>query len=239
MISFSDTPELFVQLPKNRDTLDNSCIIFDCDGVLVDSEKLQNCVLVEEIKPYGVEMTVEEALRRFKGGKMANCIAEVQKLAPRPLPEDFVPYFREQVAKTFEKWLRPVKGIAESLEKIVGPKCVASSSPLEKIRHVLTITGTIHHFNENLFSAYTIESWKPDPDLFLHSAREMGFRPDQCIVIEDSILGVQASISAKMPVLCYCEDHDGEEMAAQGATVFHSMTELPELIDNARQRLHN
>lgn len=198
--------------------------------MLVDSEKLANQVLVELIKPLGIEMTLDEAIRRFQGGKMADCIKELEAEINRPFPDNFVPMFRREMGTAFERDLHPVQGITQALEKIHAPICVASSGPREKIELSLTLTGLIEYFGGRIFSAYEINSWKPEPDLFLHAAKTMGYEPANCIVVEDSPLGVQAGIAAGMKVLGYAETDNGSALAELGATVFHSMSELPALI---------
>jgi HAD superfamily hydrolase (TIGR01509 family) len=210
--------------------MSEKCIIFDCDGVLVDSEKVANRILAELIQPYGIDMSPAEVTSRFKGAKMANVILEVEALAGRSLPDDFVPLYRKEMYAAFENELEPIDGIAEALDAITNPKCVASSGPLEKMDITLSTAGLSKYFRGKIFSSYVINSWKPAPDLFLHAASEMGFDPQDCIVVEDSSFGVEAAIAADMNVLCYCEDHDGEEMESLGAHIFHRMNALPDLI---------
>jgi HAD superfamily hydrolase (TIGR01509 family) len=199
---------------------------------LVDSERVANHLLVELIRPFGIEMDGEEATRRFKGAKMANIISELETLRGQPLPDDFVPMYRAEMHTAFERELEPVEGIIDALEAISNPKCVASSGPVEKMEVTLISTGLAKYFHGRIFSSYVINSWKPAPDLFLHAAREMGFGPENCIVVEDSVFGVEAARSAKMDILCYCEDSDGKDMSEQGTKVFHKMSELPKLIQD-------
>ena len=181
-------------------------IIFDCDGVLVDSERLANAVLVEYVREFGLGLSLEEALAQFTGGKMADCVAELERRLGRNLPDHFVPTFRERSAAAFRAHLRPVEGvdaIVKNLHRRGLPYCVASSGPREKIELNLRITGLLDYFQARIFSAYEVEKWKPDPGLFLHAAQALEVEPQQCAVIEDSTPGIQAGLAAGMMVFAY------------------------------------
>jgi HAD superfamily hydrolase (TIGR01509 family) len=173
-------------------------VIFDCDGTLVDSETLAMEVLVDCVRPHGLEMTVAEATERFKGGKMADCISLFEQLLGQALPNNFEPIFRTRCAQVFEDRLQPIAGAHEVLKRLHLPYCLASSGPRIKIDLNLRVTGLAHFFGERIFSAYDIGKWKPDPSLFLHAAQAMGVAPEQCAVVEDSLPGVQAGIAAGM-----------------------------------------
>lgn len=185
-------------------------IIFDCDGVLVHSEKLTNQVLVNLVRPYGVDMSLDEALRRFTGCKMANCIAQLEELAGRALPEDFVPNVRLGMAEAFKKNLQAIRGVEDALKEITYTKCVASSGPLEKINLSLSLTGLKRFFGNHIFSSYVVKIWKPDPGFYLHAAKVMGYAPENCIVVEDSGFGVEAGVAAGMKVFGYSENGDSQ-----------------------------
>lgn len=173
-------------------------VIFDCDGTLVDSETLAMEVLVDCVRPHGLEMTVTEADERFKGGRMADCISVFEQLLGKALPNNFEPKFRTRCAQVFEDRLQPIAGAHEVLKRLHLPYCLASSGPRIKIDLNLRVTGLAHFFGERIFSAYDIGKWKPDPSLFLHAAQAMGVAPEQCAVVEDSLPGVQAGIAAGM-----------------------------------------
>lgn len=181
-------------------------IIFDCDGTLVDSETLSTEVLVEAVGEHGLELTVEEALAAFRGGKMADCIAELEARLGRPLPPAFVPEFRVRSAQAFRSRLRAIEGAVElvrSLASLPFPICVASSGPMEKMELSLSLTGLLPFFEGRIFSSYVVGSWKPDPGLFLHAAQALGVAPADCAVIEDSLPGMQAGLAAGMTVFAF------------------------------------
>ena len=206
-------------------------IIFDCDGVLVDSEGLMNQVWVDALAEQGLMMTVEEAIFLFRGRKMAECVADVEARLGGKLPLNFVPDYRSRTAEVFRTDLKPIPFITEALDRISIPSCVASSGPTEKINLALEVTGLLPRFEGRLFSAYEVGVWKPDPGLFLHAAKMMEVPASECIVIEDSVPGVQAGIAAGMHVLGYAAvEHDVPLLASQGAHVFRSMQDLPAML---------
>lgn len=207
-------------------------IIFDCDGVLVDSERLAHQVLIDSVAPLGLHFSMKEAMALFRGRKMSECVDEVESRIGYTLPEAFIDEFRARQTAAFKAELKPVAGIVEALDSIDATICVASSGPPEKIRLSLTLTGLLERFDGAIFSAYEVGSWKPDPGLFLHAASAYGIPPGRCIVIEDSILGVRAGVAAGMSVLGYAADADAEELAAGGARIFFSMLDLPSLIQS-------
>ncbi|MGY8768524.1 MAG: HAD-IA family hydrolase [Pirellulales bacterium] len=204
-------------------------IIFDCDGVLVDSEQIGIQVLIDMIGPLGIVVPLDETCRRYKGCKLADIIKELEQQSGVTFPENFVPNFRREMHAAFERDIQPIDGIDEALANIDLPKCVASGGPPEKIQLTLSATGLLHHFGENIFSSYMVKSWKPEPGLFLYAANAMGYEPSDCLVIEDSVVGVQAAVAAGMKVLGYSES-TGEELKELGATVFHDMKLLPGLV---------
>jgi HAD superfamily hydrolase (TIGR01509 family) len=202
-------------------------VIFDCDGVLVDSETLANKAFVDCLIEIQIQMTVEDAVKRFKGRKMADCLLEVEKLYSRALPKSFETTFRKRMSDYFESDLKPITDVEIAIKNISQIKCVASNGPLQKTKRNLEITGLIHHFGESIFSAYTIQKWKPEPELFLHACKEMGSAPKHSVVVEDSELGVQAACAGGFHVLAY-----GFKPSLNSEVVsFQHMSELPSLID--------
>ena len=210
-------------------------IIFDCDGVLVDSETLANRVLVERVQELGLVLTLQEALTLFRGCKMADCVAAISERFGRPLPDDFVATLRARTAEAFRRDLQAVSGVHAALRRITAPVCVASSGPREKITLALSITGLLPRFAGRIFSSYEIGSWKPAPDLFLHAAATLGATPGSCAVVEDSALGVRAGITAGMRVFAYVTAPDAMELESLGATTFQHMDELPALLQQPNE----
>ncbi|MHC0430282.1 HAD family hydrolase [Streptomyces sp. O3] len=208
-------------------------LIFDCDGVLVDSERLSAQVLSAMAGDLDLVFTENEALSFLRGRKVAEWVAELGDVSGRPVPDDFIPAFRRRAAERFAEALRPVPGVAEVLRDLTLPHCVASSAPLEKIHQTLGLTGLLPLFEGRIHSAYEVGSWKPDPGLFLHAARVMGAAPQDCAVIEDSVVGVRAGVAAGMTVFGYAPPGSGMAplLRDAGAVPFPVMARLPELID--------
>ena len=206
-----------------------SLVIFDNDGVLVDSEVLANRVLAEVLTGYGHPTTLDESVARYLGGSVAR-VRELIETGPGPsLPADFERRYEDAVLGRFETELRAVPGVAAALDAVDAPVCVASSGTPRRIETSLTLTGLIGRFAGAVFSVSDVAAGKPAPDLFLHAAEVMGAAPARCAVIEDSPLGVEAAVAAGMTVLGYCALTTPERMAAATAR-FTSMAELPELL---------
>jgi HAD superfamily hydrolase (TIGR01509 family) len=203
-------------------------VIFDCDGVLVDSEPLSNRILAERLTAEGLPMTREESVRDFMGRSWASVSAVVEERLGRALPGDFSERYLDALFEAFEAELEPVPGIEAALDAIALPTCVASSGAHERIRAALGATGLLARFDGRIFSATEVEHGKPAPDLFLHAAARMGFEPARCVVIEDSPAGVEAAQAAGMAVFGYA----GRTSPAQldGARTFADMAELPRLL---------
>lgn len=142
-------------------------VIFDCDGVLVDSELPAQRVLVGAMADLGLTISLDEAMARYRGCKMAECIADIERTIGRKVPDTFVDSVRAQTANAFKQELRAVEGVAEVLTELSIPFCVASSGPREKIELSLGLTGILHHFSDRIFSSYEVGSWKPDPGMRL------------------------------------------------------------------------
>lgn len=204
------------------------CIIFDCDGTLVDSEYLCNLGLEIKLKDYGIVASAETMMKRFRGGRLALILQELEKEHKIKLKEDFVPSYRSLVEKLFDERLEPCEGVPKMIEAIDLPKCVASSGPLEKINKALSVTGLAGHFGDKLFSCYEVGTWKPDPGIFLHAAKAMGFQPNQCVVVEDSPVGISAAKAAGMFSVLY--DPDNMHHSITGACKIKHMKQLQSAI---------
>jgi HAD superfamily hydrolase (TIGR01509 family) len=183
------------------------CIIFDCDGVLVDSEPIAIQVLIDMAQPLGFKISLEEGIKLFSGQSLPYCFAHIEKQIEKKLPEDFEVAYRTTSFQKFEKEIQAVAGVKDFLDSIPEIAiCVASSGPIDKIELNLKLTKLLPYFNHNLFSCYTIQKWKPEPDIFLYAAQSMGFSVDECIVIEDSEMGVKAALGGGFKTYCYQND---------------------------------
>ena len=206
------------------------CLLFDSDGTLVDSELLNCEAMSAELAESGIHESADYLLHHYRGFMFSAVLDELQQKHGVELDHDFNQRFRQRAAAHFEGRLQPVEGIVESLSQLSNPMCVVSNGPESKLELALRITGLSPLFQRNVFSAYTVGSWKPAPGLFLHAATEMGFDIGRCIVIEDSLVGIQAACSAGMKSILYCPDpsHLEPGKAAFRPTItIKSMTELP------------
>jgi len=207
-------------------------IIFDSDGVLVDSEAIANRVMAEAASAVGAVMDTDEAMALFRGRNIAFCVEEIERRSGRVLDDGFISDVRRATRLAFDQELRAIEGIHQALDLIHQPYCVASNGPMEKLTHALGLTGLYARFEGRIFSAYEVGHWKPDPGLFLHAARTLGVDPAHCIVVEDSLAGVTAAKAAGMRVLGYAGEgaHAATELRAAGADVFDHMRDLPSLV---------
>jgi HAD superfamily hydrolase (TIGR01509 family) len=201
-------------------------IIFDCDGTLVDSERLVNEVVVEFAALFGINLSVDEALARFRGAKMADCVSHLESLGGRALPSSFVTDLRARMARVISTRLKPVDGAIDLVRSLSTPFCVASGGPREKIELSLSVTGLLPYFEGRIFSSYEVGSWKPAPGLFIHAAQSLGARPAHCAVVEDSSPGIQAGIAAGMTVFALVDGSSPSQIPASA----HAVTGLRELV---------
>ena len=174
-------------------------IIFDCDGVLVDSELLSCRCLCEALAGCGIEVGVEESLDLFLGRSLDAVLGHYQALG-RSIPRQFPAELRAKVQETFRSALCPIDGVGSVLEGLKIPHCVASSSALDRVSLSLSLTGLARHFGDRLYTAQMVDRGKPAPDLFLYAAARMQADPARTLVIEDSVSGVQAAKAAGMTV---------------------------------------
>jgi len=207
-------------------------IIFDSDGVLVDSEIIALTVLVRAASEEGVAISVEDAIRSFRGLKMTECVREIERRLGRSVRDTFVADVRRATALAFDAELKPVEGIHAALAEITVPVCVASNGPMSKLTHALGLTKLLEHFEGRIFSAYEVGSWKPDPGLFLHAAQTLGAHPSRCVVVEDSLSGIHAAKAAGMRVLGFTagDPEIERELAAVCDDLFDRMSHLPALL---------
>jgi HAD superfamily hydrolase (TIGR01509 family) len=206
-------------------------LILDCDGVLVDSERLSHEVLVAMLAEEGLAMDMETAYGHFRGRTLDQCRETITRLLGRRLRASFEGDFRDRSAEAFRLRLTAVPGVEAALDRISLPSCVVSNGAVEKMRLTLGITGLLPRFDGRLFSGADLGKPKPLPDVFLHAARHFGVRPSDCVVVEDSGTGVRAAVSAHMTVFGYTALTPPAELLEAGArAVFASMEELPGLI---------
>ena len=211
-------------------------VIFDCDGVLVDSEPLSNTVFSRALKREGLDWSVEETMGRLMGRSMKSCIEIVEGLLARQLPEDFVHQLQGDTFRIFrDAPLQAVPGIVGALDALEAAgveTCVASSGGFDKMEVSLSVTGLWPRFEGRIFSASQVARGKPYPDLFLHAAISMNVQPFDCVVVEDSVPGVEAARAAGMRVFAYAAaphaDRDG--LGAAGGFLFDDMRQLPDLV---------
>jgi HAD superfamily hydrolase (TIGR01509 family) len=207
-------------------------VIFDCDGVLVDSEAISNRVLAEHFTGIGVPMTVAESVHHFLGRNADHVHARGAELLGAPLPEGFYAGYAAARDAAFERDLQAIAGVAEAVDALHAAgiaTCVASSGSHDKMRHTLGLTGLWERFEGRIFSATEVAHGKPAPDLFLHAAAATGFAPADCTVVEDAPAGVQAARAAGMRVLAYAAT-TGPDRLRDADAVFGDMAQLPALV---------
>jgi HAD superfamily hydrolase (TIGR01509 family) len=211
-------------------------VIFDCDGVLVDSEPLANASFSAALRAVGLDWTIEETMRRLMGRSLKSCVEIVEAELARKLPDDFLEKMQARTYQSFrDAPLKPVSGVKEAvlaLQTAGLDTCVASSGAIEKMQFTLGLTGLWDLFGGRVFSSSQVPRGKPFPDLFLHAALSMNVQPFDCVVVEDSVPGIQAAKAAGMRALAYAgapyAERDG--LAKAGGFLFGDMKDLPELV---------
>lgn len=214
-------------------------VIFDCDGVLVDSETLAADALFQALTSLGLSYTRQEVDGKFRGRSLSDIVAEIESGKGSPLPDTFLQGLEERTYGAFRSALTAVPRAAEAVDQIQAAgllTCVASSGTHEKMRFTLGLTGLLSKFDGRLFSASEVARGKPAPDLFLFAAKTMETSPEACLVVEDSLPGVRGALAAGTRVLAYvAPEHPAREkhlleLHALGVPTFSSMSKLPELV---------
>ncbi len=206
-------------------------VIFDCDGVLVDSEQITTSVLAAMLNEMGQRVSSADIYDRFHGRSTAQWLAQIVDILGKPPPEMFVPTLRQRAAAALWAGVAPIAGITDALASIQIPVCVASSGDHEKMRLTLGKTGLLSRFGTNIFSAADVERPKPAPDIYLHAAHKNGVESCNCAVIEDSPTGVRAGVEAGMVVFGFTANTPEQKLRDAGAHVlFSDMTQLPDLL---------
>ncbi len=209
-------------------------VIFDCDGVLIDTERIAVPIDAEILAGLGWEITEAEVVERFLGRSEADCTREIEEHLGRPMPPSLSFEVDQRYREAFERELQPVDGVVEVLDALQRrgvPACVASSGTMEKMRFTLGLTGLLDRFEGSIFSIDDVSRGKPAPDLFLHAAASMEVEAGVCAVVEDSPFGLEAALTAGMQAFGYAGGLTPlRRLQVPGAVVFHRMQELPDLL---------
>jgi len=208
-------------------------IIFDCDGVLVDSERLVCKIEAELLTAWGWPCTPQQHRDEFKGCSFPDMARSIEQRLAGRLPVDWMYVWAMETANLFRAELREVLGVRAVLEQLLEARCsvcVASQSPLPRVRLSLGVCDLGRYFGARVFTASMVARPKPAPDLFLYAAAQLSVAPERCTVIEDSPSGVRGAVAAGMRVFGYAADESAQRLAAAGALTFHDMAELPRLI---------
>jgi HAD superfamily hydrolase (TIGR01509 family) len=210
-------------------------VIFDCDGVLVDSERIAVRVEAELLAELGWPLSQAEIVERFMGRTTEYLDQAIEAQLGSRLPGDWRDQFQRRYREAFAAELVPVDGVLDALDQIAVPTCVASSGSHDKLRFTLGHTGLYERFEGRIFSGYEVANGKPAPDLFLHAAARMGAGPARCAVVEDSLYGVLAARAAGMRVFGYAGGlTPADRLEGEATVVFEDMRELPRLLADAR-----
>jgi HAD superfamily hydrolase (TIGR01509 family) len=206
-------------------------VIFDCDGVLVDSELITNRIFVRMLNDLGVAVSLDDMFEKFVGRSMAQCLEIISGMLGHAAPVDFVDEYRTRTTAALQSELQTVPGIEMALAAIDIPYCVASNGSHEKMRTSLGVTGLLAKFQGKMFSVADVARSKPFPDVFLYAAEKSGVSAASCAVVEDTPTGVAAGVAAGMTVFGYCACTPRHRLKQAGAQVlFDSMAALPELL---------
>jgi HAD superfamily hydrolase (TIGR01509 family) len=215
-------------------------VIFDCDGVLVDSEPISLRCLTDGLNRIGVPIDVDTVRVRFAGTSMPSIMDHIARDYGVTAPEGFVATVKAETLRAFDERLKAMPGVAEAVAALTLPRCVASSSDPVRLRHSLGLTGLLPLFEGRIYSATMVARGKPAPDLFLYAARAMGVAPERCLVIEDSVPGVTAASAAGMRVAGFtggghwAHDRSGADLVAAGAgQVFRNFHTLGDVLTGA------
>jgi HAD superfamily hydrolase (TIGR01509 family) len=210
-------------------------IIFDCDGVLVDSERVANEVFARVLDEVcGLKFTLDDMFDTFVGHSRAQCLQKIENMIGEPPPAELDLRYQRDINEALERTVQAIDGIEIVLGSLSLPYCVASSGSHDKMKMTLGKTELMHFFDGNIFSTSEVERGKPHPDIYLHAARSMGIDdPARCAVVEDSPIGVTGAVAAGMQVFGFAELMPAERLHQAGAhRVFERMPDLPSLIDS-------
>jgi len=209
-------------------------VIFDCDGVLVDSEPVANRTLGQMLRELGLDLTQEQIFQSFVGYSLPHCMRVIESMLGRPPPESFLRDLQARTFAAFADELHAMPGIEQALDGLDAagvPYCVASSGDHEKMNTTLGITGLLPRFAGRIFSVTQVAHAKPAPDVYLFAARQLGAEPSACVVVEDTPPGVQAGVAAGMTVFGFCAHTPQQKLQAAGAhRTFEDLRRLREML---------
>ena len=212
------------------------CVIFDCDGTLIDSEKLCCQALVNVFTGFGAELSINDCCAHFQGGKLIDILMETQERIGLSISIDTLdPLYRIELEALFQRYLKPMDGAIKLIEFLKRQDiefCIASNAPKSRVESSLAMTGMLDDFKGKVFSAFDANSWKPEPDLIMYTAMNMGFLPNECIYVDDTLKGIEAGVRAGIQSFRLCPsinesivvpEADSSEVAAQD---IHSLEEI-------------
>ncbi|MGV7211098.1 HAD-IA family hydrolase [Oxalobacteraceae bacterium A2-2] len=205
-------------------------VIFDSDGTLVDSESLSARVLSDILREAGAPLSAEAVLERFRGCRFAAFAQSILAEYPVMGMDELTLAFRERGAELYARELKPMNGAVELVSSLAIEKCVASNGPRFKIEQCLELTGLLPYFTNRIASAYEVQSWKPAPGLILHAAAMMGVAPERCLLVEDSLAGVQAGLAAGVQVVGYRLAADAVRMLDRQVPVIQELADINQFI---------
>ena len=209
------------------------CLLFDCDGTLVDSEPLLAAEMSASLSALGLPFTSSDYMAEFRGARFINIVTELQRRHGAVDPDALrhgEATMRSRLSERLASEVTPLPGVREALDALAGyPRAVVSNGPEVKIRTGLSTSGLSDYFGDRLFSGYTAQCWKPDPCLYLHAATLMGYEARECVAIDDSIVGVKAALAAGMQVI-HLNRFPDVETTPEGAIQISNMHQLPTVI---------
>ncbi len=210
------------------------CVIFDCDGVLINSEVLCCKALLNVFSSYGSHLQLNDYIANFKGGKVADILSDtIEYLGVRVRQSDIEPLYRDQVDSLFSKELRPLSGVETLLKKLSAQAiefCVVSNSRREKVEKSLRLAGLSQQFSGRIFSAFDVDSWKPEPDILLYAAMNMGYSPHECVYIDDSDRGIKAGIQAGIETIHLRTDLKSSAMVNENVLQIETIAQLDNIV---------
>lgn len=202
-------------------------VIFDCDGVLVDSETITNALMVDMLKPFGVVFNRQEYINRYVGIKLEDCIDQISELFDVNFPSSFISDYHQIALELLDQNVKAIEGVQNLIERLTVPFCLASNSHEAKVKLMLERTDLLPFFKGKIFSSTSVSKPKPAPDVYLLAARTMGIKPEECAVIEDTPVGIRAGKAAGMTVYGYEGLFSGSLLLDAGAdVVFDHMDQL-------------